>query len=146
MRQYLKAGAAIDMLTKSELDESMGHNFDAAIRSLLHGIDFLWFTGSSQGATTVLIPGPESGYVWSIKFAAAQLAAAGQFCVYLGENTASAPIGSIATDPLNQAIATWTSNVVVLKDSRDITFFSSAGILDWKLMVKQVPAEMQGKL
>jgi hypothetical protein len=147
MRQTLKAGATLDLLTKGELDESMGHNFDAAIRDILRGVDYLWFSGNGQSATTVEISGPESGYCWSIKFASVQLAAAGQFCVYLGENTASAPIASIASDPLNQAIATWTSNVVVLKDSRNLTFFSNGGgIVDWKLMVKQVPTEMQGKL
>jgi|ERR1700683_1378852 len=74
MRQEIKAGGALDLLTKGELDDSMGHHFNAAIRDLLRGVDYLQFAGIAGGVNTFSIPyTPESGYSWSLKLVTAQL-------------------------------------------------------------------------
>jgi hypothetical protein len=149
--QYIRAGGALDILTKPELDDSMGHHFDAAIRDLLRGVDYLQFAGSAGNVNTFSIPWtPESGYTWAVKLVSAQLSGAGVLSVYSGSNTNVAPIGSetaITNGPNVEAVITWSSNVAVLKDSRQITLFcSGATISNYLIMVKQVPTEMQGKL
>jgi hypothetical protein len=148
--QYLRQGGALDLLTKSELDQSMGHHFDAAIRDYLRGVDFLSFTGNGNGNMFTIPDAPESGYTWSVKLVSAQLSAAGQLSIYLGENNQVAPIGSIASasnGTNNECIATWSANQVVIKDGRVITLYCSAAtILNWRISVEQVPTEMQGKL
>jgi hypothetical protein len=82
MKQYIKAGGAIDLLTKSELDDSMGHHFNAAIRDLLRGVDYLQYSGNGNGTGTFSVPyAPESGYSWSLKLVSVQLSAAGVLSV-----------------------------------------------------------------
>jgi hypothetical protein len=151
MKQNIRAGGAIDLLTKQELSEAMGHQFDQAIRDFYRGVDYLSFTGTGNGTGQFTLPdSPQAGYVWSVKLISAQLSASGQLSMYLSENTQSPPIASIfsATNgTLFESIATWSSEQLVIKDGRVITLFcSTANILNWQLRVKQVPAEMQAKL
>ena len=149
MKQDLGPLGNVDMLTASELREELGHRFSTFIREWYRGEDYLSFFGTPN-TTTVTIPGPDSGYVWSLKLAAAQLSAAGALSVYPGEVTTVAPLGiasSVVNGGNNEAFITWTSNVVVLKDQRSLTLFAgSQTILSYRVNVKQVPAEMQGKL
>lgn len=149
MKQDVRNG--LDVLTKAELSEAMGHHFDKGIRDIYRGVDYLSFTGNANGANTFTIPdSPESGYSWSLKLVSAQLSASGQMSVYLGENNNYAPVGSIFAannGSLYEAIATWSSEQIVIKDGRVITLYcASANILTWRINVKQVPTEMQGKL
>lgn len=150
MKQQLSAGGYLDLLTKDEITESMGHNFDAAIRDLLRGVDYLMFTGVGNGTGLFTIPySPEQGYCWSIKLLSVQLSASSNVSAYLGSTNTVAPIGNGNgfTNTNNEAIMTWSANQVVLKDSRQITLFASlANITNYLLAVKQVPTEMQGKL
>lgn len=153
MKQELKQGAIFDFLTKSELDESIGHSFDDAIRDLYRGVDYLMFTGVANGENTFTIPyTPESGYTWSIKLIAAQLSGTSTavVSVYPASTNTVAPAGvtnSIVNTPNNEAVLTWSSNQFVIKDSRGITLFCAAETFNNFLMiVEQVPSEMQGKL
>lgn len=151
MKQQLNAGGYLDLLTKDELKETMGHSFDAGIRDLLRGIDYLQFVGQGNGSGTITLPySPESGYTWSIKLVAAQLSAAGVLSIYPSSVTSVAPIATVTaiTNGTNiEAVQNFTSNVAVVKDSAGITLFSSAAnILNYRIMVLQVPTEMQGKL
>jgi hypothetical protein len=140
----------IDLLTDKELRESMGHNIDHMIRDWLRGIDYMGFAGTGNGTGTLTIPGPNSGYAWSVKLASAQLSSQGVLSVYPADSPNVAPIGtvtSIANGTNNDAVIRWGSNQAVVKDQRNFTFYSSQGvILNYRLLVKQVPAEMQGKL
>jgi hypothetical protein len=151
MKQNLRAGGAIDLLTKEELSDAMGHQFDAAIRDFYRGVDYLSFTGNGNNTSTFTLPdSPSAGYVWSVKLVSAQLSAAGQLSVYLSENNQTAPVHSVpstANGTLFEAVARWSSEQLVIKDGRVITIYSAAGnILNWSLRVRQVPAEYQGKL
>ena len=140
----------IDLLTDKELRESMGHQFSHMVRDFYRGVDYLGFAGQGQGTSIVNVQGPASGYAWSLKLAAVQLSTSGALSVYPDERVNVAPLGtaiSVANGGTNEAVITWTSNVVVVKDQRIITFLSNAAtILSWRLMVKQVPTEMQAKL
>jgi hypothetical protein len=151
MRQELRAGGVLDLLTKSELDESMGHHFDSVIRSWLRGEDYLSFVASGLGLQTINIPGPESGYTWSIKLLSINTNIAGQVVdVYAGSNTGLPPVGELTTSTSDNAVFTWSSNQLVIKDSAGITVTIGGGggnvINGYHLRVKQVPTEMQGKL
>src|SRR3984957_7924549 len=69
--------------------------------------------------------------------------------VFLGDNLITAPIAAVPATPAFASfysVQTFTSNVVVLKDSRTITLASSNGIFAYKLISKMVPAEMVAKL
>jgi hypothetical protein len=149
MKQDLGPLGMIDMLTDKELRESLGHHFSAEIREWYRGVDYLGFAGVGN-SNTVTVAGPDSGYCWSLKLVSAQLAVAGELSVYPGDSVAVAPFGNTASavnGTANEAVLTFTSNVVVLKDQRNLTLSCAAGnILGWRLLVKQVPNEMQGKL
>jgi hypothetical protein len=150
MRQQLTAGGYLDFLTKDELKESLGHSFDHAIRDLYRGIDYLQYVGQGNGTGLLTLPyAPESGYSWSIKLLSAQLSAAGVLSVYPSSSPNVAPIAvitAVTNGPNIEAVATFSSNSAVVKDSAGITFFSASNILTYRIMVEQVPTEMQGKL
>jgi hypothetical protein len=150
VRQEIRSGY-LDVLTKSELQETMGHNFDAAIRDLLRGVDYLQFSGVANDGNTFTIPNSsESGYTWSVKLISAQLSGAGTLSVYPASNITVAPIATVAsvTNGGNiEAVAKWSSNQAVFKDGRQFTLYCEAAtILNYLLIVEQVPTEMQGKL
>jgi len=151
MKQDLGPLGVIDLLTDSELRQSLGHHFSAQVREWYRGVDYLGFYGTGP-ATQILVPGPDSGYCWSLKQVSAQLSAgSGALSVYPGENTNVAPlgIGTIVTNGANfEAWLTWTSNVAVLKDQRSLTLWAGGTTLinNWRVLVKQVPQEQQGKL
>lgn len=149
MQQKLAAGGYLDLLTKDELSQAMGHNFDDAIRDLLRGIDYLSFVGVATPNTGLFtIPYvPDQGYTWSVKLVAFTLSANAQPSVYLGSDTTQAPIAFPGFNTV--AVATFSANQVVIKDGTPITVFGAGGatsVLNYRLHVKQVPTEMQGKL
>lgn len=148
--QRLNAGGILDLLTKDELSECMGHNFDAAIRDLYRGVDYLTFTGNNPSAATgpFTIPyTPNSGYCWSVKVLGFTLSATGNFGVWVGSNTAQAPIAVGTVGFQNAGVIDWSANQLVMKDQQSLTILgTSANVQNFILTVKQVPVEMQGKL
>jgi hypothetical protein len=139
--------APIDVLTRAELDATLTHRFDSFIRDWYRGEDYVEYNGNGNGATILSLPGPDSGYAWALKTVALVVNSGCTVDVYLGDNTATAPIGEqITTGPM-AAIFTWSSNQVVFKDQRNLTVVvSTGGINAWKIVAKQVPGEMIGKL
>lgn len=79
-------------------------------------------------------------------------AAAGQAITVTVTGNINSPAGTIVVtgSPVSASdfdvVTTWSSNQVVIKDGRSITLSSSQVINNWRLMVQQVPTEMQGKL
>jgi hypothetical protein len=150
--QRLAAGGYLDLLTKQELKETMGHSLDDAIVKWYRGVDYLTFVGNatpnSPSTGIYTIPWvPEQGYAWAVKIVAFTMSSSAQTAVYQGTDITQAPVafpGFNAT-----AVATFSSNQLVIKDGSPITLFAAGGsstILNWRLHVKQVPTEMQGKL
>lgn len=140
----------IDTLTDKELKETLGHHLDHAVRDWLRGLDYMQFAGQGNGTSTLTLPqAPESGYTWSYKLVACQLAAAGVVSIYPADTNGVAPVGvvtAIANGTAFDCVYTWSSNQLVLKDQRNLTLAASAIILNWRLLVLSVPTEMQGKL
>lgn len=153
MKQSLGPLGMVDILTDSELKESLGHNFSRMMREWYRGVDYLGFAGQGNGSSQITIPGPGSGYSWSLKLASVQLSATGTLSVYPSDNLLVAPIGVASAVAQNnftttfEAVVTWSSNQAVIKDGRNLTLFvGGAVIANWRLLVQQVPTEMQGKL
>jgi hypothetical protein len=150
MDQRLTAGGMLDLLTKDELDMAMGHNFDAAIRDIYRGIDYMTFTGynpsSANGPFTIPYT-PDSGYCWSVKILGFTLSATGNYGVFMGANTALAPVAIGTAGFQNTGVVTWSANQLVMKDQQSLTILgTAANVQNFILTVKQVPVEMQGKL
>lgn len=149
MRQRI-GSYVLDLLTPDEHKSHLKDVFSAHLRELFRGVDYPMVAGNGSGTGVQSIEGPTSGYAWEFRSLALQLSAASPVSVYLGESTASPPIAvasSVANGAANEVVITWPSKAVVLKDSRSITVSAGAGnILNYRLIVKQVPAEMIGKL
>lgn len=140
----------VDILNHSELKDALGHNISHQIREWYRGVDYTGAAGPGNGTGTIQVPCAEQGYTWDIKLVSAQLQAAGSLSIYPGESGGFvAPVGvvaSIANGTLNECVMRWSSNQLVIKDGRTITLLSSTIILNWRVLAKQVPTEMQGKL
>lgn len=74
MKQDLGPLGMIDLLTDSELRESLGHHFDSIQRDWVRGIKLIRLPmgigetdGSGNQITPVIIQGPQSGYIWDVK-------------------------------------------------------------------------------
>lgn len=149
--QQLNAGGYLDLLTKQELKETMGHELDAAIARWYRGVDYLIYTGAGNGTSLLTIPYvPEQGYSWSLKLISAYAGGLSALSItaYLSDTANSNLIGTV-TGPSaapGTAVLTWSSDQIVIKDGRSITLTASATIANWLMAVKQVPTEMQGKL
>jgi hypothetical protein len=149
------AMAPIDVLTRIEMEEVMHKGLDAFVRDLYRGVDYLSFTGiNTPAAQTLTIPGPDSGYAWSVKLLGLMISATNiEVAVFLGDNPNNAPVDNggsapIAVNGAYPIVFKWTSNLVVVRDNQVITAVCSAGatIGAWRMFVKQVPNEMIGKL
>jgi hypothetical protein len=139
----------VDILTSSELKDTLGHQMSHTIREWFRGIDYTGTAGPGNGTGLIQIPAAEQGYTWSVRLVSAQLSAAGSLSVYPGDATNSAPVGVMASVPngtLNEVVIQWASEALVIKDGRTLTLVSAVTILNWRVLAKQVPTEMQGKL
>lgn len=140
---------SVDILTHNELKDALGHNISHQIREWYRGIDYMGTAGPGNGTGLLTVPCAEQGYTWDIKLVSAQLSAAGSLSIYPGDTNTVAPVGviaSIANGTFNECVFRWSTNQLVLKDGRAITLFSNVTILNYRIMAKQVPTEMQGKL
>lgn len=145
----LGAVGSFDVLTNHELRETLGHSISHNIREWYRGIDYLGVAGQGNGTGTLTVATTDQGYAWNLKLVSVQLAAAGTLSIYPGENNQTAPIGvvpAVANGPNFEAVETFSGDQIVFKDSRSITLFSSVVILNYRILYKQVPTEMQGKL
>lgn len=143
--------APVDLLTRLEMEEITHKGMSDFVQQLYRGVDWIEWNGDAGGATTFTIPfGPDSGYAWSLKLISVVLAGTGNVSVFLGENTNFAPIaGGAATEMANSTyvyLETYGSNCAVFKDSKLITLTADADMSSIKILAKQVPAEMIGKL
>lgn len=139
--------APLDVLTRIELEESLTQGFEQAERARIRGIDYMEVNGNGNAAANVTVPGADSGYAWSLKIVSFVCSAACTANVYMGENANSAPIGTIVLTGAGPAIFTYTSNIAIVRDARAVFLTVSAGGINaWKVIAKQVPNEMIGKL
>lgn len=143
--------APIDILTRVELEEVQHKGLENFFHQEYLGVSYREYNDNGGGVAQYTVDvSPDSGYAWSLKMVSVVLSAAGNVAVFLGDNINSAPIGggaSVAMGGLNVFNTTFTSNVVVMSDQRAITLLAATGVMGAiKLLAKQVPAEMVGKL
>jgi hypothetical protein len=73
VKQDLGPLGQIDLLTSGELKEAIGHRLDSYVRDWVRGIKVIRLpvtygeTDSGGNILPVVIPGPESGYVWDVR-------------------------------------------------------------------------------
>jgi hypothetical protein len=154
--------APIDLLTRLELEQTLDTRFDAFTRDFYRGKSFIEINGNGNGVLTqITIPGPDSGYSWSLRMLSVNIAGTAQaFVVACAGDTittsaafASGLTGGFAFPSLNYngVIFPFSSNQVIIKDQRSVTIAaalagSGAIITNYKLIAQQVPTEMEGKL
>lgn len=158
MKQYIQAGAPLELLTKDELSDALGHKFDAFIRDFYRGKSYIVRRSPNNGIPSgaVILDGPEAGYAWSVKLVSIQhTGAAGPVSVYAGnvnDIINLPPIGNttsiVNANTVAEAVLTWSSNMVVIKDETPLSVLPPSGlrVISWLMMAEQVPAEMVGKL
>lgn len=154
MEQRLHSALApVDILTRLEMEQIQRKGMEAYFHQEALGVSYMEKNGNGDNATTVTIPGPDSGYSWSLKLVSAVMPAGtggtDEIGIYLGESASSAPVGggsAVSRGQLATVITTFTSNVVVVQDGRSVTLLGTSGIGAWKLIAKQVPSEMVAKL
>ena len=149
MKQDLGPLGSVNLLTDDELRETMGHHLNAIVRNWYRGIDYVGVAGNGNGTGLITLPTAEQGYTWDIKLVSAQLSAAGALSVYASDNNNTAPVGcglSVVNGTANEVVLRWSSEQLVLKDGRNITLASAVTIVNYRILAKQVPTEMQGKL
>lgn len=109
--------------------------------------------GTNTGATsgTFFVPaGGTIGVTYTVapSFTTAGIAVTSSpfVTIFEGDNTQLAPLGT--TQVVNgAAVYQWGSNSAVIKDQRNLTVITTAGTFgNYKLTLKQVPSEMEGKL
>lgn len=99
MKQQVTGGAMLDILTKSELNEALGHHFDEQTREHLRGIKLFrlpLIVATAQGAAFTLSapagsnpPGPDQGYIWRITrimVSSSVLADTAKYVLYVGSD------------------------------------------------------------
>lgn len=65
--------APVDILTRLELEEVMHKGMQTFFQQEQIGVSYKEYNGSADGANSVQIPGPDSGYAWALKLVAAIL-------------------------------------------------------------------------
>ena len=144
--------APIDVLTRLELEQVQHKHLEEFFHQEYLGVSYQEYNNNAlqQGVTQFLVPGPDSGYTWSLKLVSVTLSAAGTLAIFLGDNVNSAPIGggaSVIMGGLNVVNDTFTSNTVIVQDQRAITLLAAGGNIGAiKVIAKQVPSEMVAKL
>ncbi len=148
-------------LPAKELMESVGHRIDAFIRDWYRGIKLIRFNSyaNSDGSgnlAAVVIPGPESGYVWDLK----RISIIGP-AIY---NSTSGPFanifrGAVATDAVDSAFVsslvvsnatTWPKLAVTYTAGENLLISGGNMAVNATALINgqaiEVPAEMLGKL
>jgi hypothetical protein len=99
MKQALHPGGALDMLTKPELTEALGHHADSIVREAARGVKVMRMPVIRESAPAAAFtlganpeaqgPGPEQGYIWRIcriMVASGTLSDNAQYTLYAGSD------------------------------------------------------------
>jgi hypothetical protein len=135
----LDFGTEIDLLTKGELDQSLGHLSDQW-RAREVGVDYVTRYNTGIAAAVFTVPGPEQGWAWSMEQLSAQLSAAGTISVFWDaqQTYLAAPVSNNGTN----VYVSWGSHQCVLKPGRTLTVVPSTGtITSLMFSAIQAPAE-----
>jgi hypothetical protein len=65
--------APVDILTRLEMEQVLHKGMENFFHQEYLGVSYKEFNGNADGATSVQIPGPDSGYAWALKLLSATL-------------------------------------------------------------------------
>jgi len=140
----LDFGMEVDLLTKGELDQSLSEA-QASWHARAAGTDFITRTQIGVDESSLQLPGPESGWAWSVKMVSAALSAAAVLSVWWDAQMTlpAAPPAASATS----GVISWGSDSLVLKPGRALYASTSTGTITSVLVAAwQIPAERLGLL
>lgn len=100
MKQQLGGIGVLDVLTKSELEDALGHKIDGILRDMYRGVKLMRIPISRVTATVVTftlpsgiggteVPGPEQGHIWRIQrivVASSSLTDTAKYILYTGSD------------------------------------------------------------
>ena len=148
----LSAGAEIDMLTKDELDQSLGSYFAEQETARGSGIKVMRIQGVTTSIGTGVafpIAGPEQGYAWALRSAGFSPSTSAAIRVWIGDNTATPPAtGMVGFMPAaNFGTIAWSSVQAVLYGGEYLQLSAGATCTtDFIIYAVEVPAQLLWKL
>ena len=158
MKVLIKAGAEIDVPTRSEVREDIHgawRDYQAELRAKARGIKPIRIArpGPAPAAGTLFLTdaAPESGYLWNLKLVGVQLAAAGTLLTYIASSapgTGATPLRLIANNLTSNAnqVASWSSSQVILYPDEGLYLAATQNITAVFVTAAEVPAEMYAKI
>lgn len=171
MRQKLEPGGMLDMLTKQELMESLGHHFEGAQISALRGMKLMRMprtTLTATGATGTIganpggnVPGPAQGYIWRIQrilVASNAITDVAKYTLYAGSDTTATDGGHLIDAIVGGATPGQNVNVAFRPGNKSEWLFPGeqiyAALTGMTVnntyvmtgIIAEVPAEMIGKI
>jgi len=120
----IQGGALIEIPSRAENRADVHATMDARERELAKTIKWLDITipPPSPAAASLITPGPDQGFIWSVRMASVNLASAGTLIAYKVSSGYSSiattqtdtrrPVGYASTSQTPQVI-TWTSQLIL---------------------------------
>lgn len=148
MKAKFEFGSEFEILTKGELDDSLGKVTDLW-RQYAQGLkkptkEFRLGTNSG------IIPGPPSGLSWMLMLLGARISGADAVILYQGDQANNHPIGSSPAQAVAlPAIFTFPARAIILRPGENLfiqAFTGSTNIIDGWMSVVEAPTEQQFKL
>jgi len=170
VKQQLGGIGVLDVLTKSELEEALGHKIDNVLRDMYRGEKLMRIPISrmqAAAATLTLpsgiggteVPGPEQGYIWRIQrimVASNSLTDTAKYILYTGSDpTATDPVHVIEQGPggtgftVGNAFRPGNKSEWIFPGEGVYAGITGATVSNTYVMtgiVTEVPAEMIGKI
>lgn len=149
----LRAGMKINIPDQHEIGQVVKGTWEAHEREAARTVKWIDQVGTGfdpiagTAQNNYLIPGPDSGWAWSVKVIGVSIAAAGTVVVY---KTSSAklrtrPIGVAASvagpSSVNLAVFTFSSNAGFLQHDQQIWIESTQNITTWYMGVEEAMSE-----
>lgn len=149
----LRAGMKLNIPDKQEIGQVVKGTWEAKEREAARTVKWLDFVGTGLDPiaqtpqANYLIPGPDSGWAWSVKVVGVSIAAAGTVAVYKASSSKqrTRPLGvAVATAGPSStflAVFTFSSNAGFLQHDQQIWLESTQNITTWYIGVEEAMSE-----
>lgn len=171
MRQQFVPNGMIDILTKDELKEALGHNLDTLQRDAYRGMKLMRMpiirttvsatTGTVAASAGQTPPGPDQGYIWRIQrvtIASNSLTDTAKYVLYAGSDTTATDAAHLLDAINGGATPGQNVNVAFRPGNKSewlfpgeqiyaaLTGATSGNTYTMTGIISEVPAEMIGKI
>lgn len=149
----LHAGAEIDLLSKDELDQSLGQHFARTQTARGWGVKPI----RKQAATTTIgtatafaIQGPEQGYLWSLRLLGMSLSSAQSVQAWrAGDNGTTVPANGLLGNMASASFGslTWSKGQALLTGGEWLALSAGGNtIVSYLLVAVEVPEQLAWKV